>query len=151
MNRLESRRAYIRDGRSPIPKEGKTSNVMSANKGSNTKPEIALRKALFSLGARGYRLHLKTEHGRPDLVFKGKKVAVFVHGCYWHRCTHCKLPIPKSNQGFWKEKFKRNKERDSRKESGLRKDGWKVVVVWECEIKKNPSLAAKRVRSAIKS
>lgn len=108
---------------------------MRANKARNTKPEVALRKALVTAGVRGYRLHWNKVPGRPDIAFPGLKLAVFVYGCYWHRCEKCELPLPKSNTDFWIRKFDRNKERDHRKRVELKKEGWEVVEVWECEIK----------------
>ena len=83
---------YIRDKRSPKPLSESTSKVMSANKAKNTKPEIALRKALWSEGYKGYRLNWKNVPGRPDIAYPGKKIAIFVNGCYWHRCPKCDLP-----------------------------------------------------------
>ena len=94
---------YIRDKRSPLPKSEAVSRVMSANRAKNTKPEIILRKALWSADLRGYRLHPKNIPGRPDIAFTSKKLAIFVMGCFWHRCPKCGYPLPKNNQQFWKE------------------------------------------------
>ena len=99
---------YLRDGRAPIPVDEKTSKVMRANKGKNTKPELYLRKALWHHGVKGYRLHWKKVPGRPDLAFPGKKIAIFINGCFWHRCPTCNPSTPKSNTKFWTEKFKKN-------------------------------------------
>lgn len=126
---------YSRDKRSPIPKHAGVSKVMSANKAKNTKPEISLRKALWSNGIKGYRLNWKIVPGRPDIAFPGKKLAIFVHGCYWHRCPTCAYPLPKHNTDFWKNKFEKNVARDEIKKQELIKLGWKVITVWECEIK----------------
>lgn len=126
---------YIRDGRAPIPKKESISRVMSANKGRNTGPELLLRKAMWKSGIRGYRLDWKKVPGRPDIAFPGQKKAIFVHGCYWHRCPKCKSSLPKSNTAFWKEKFKKNKERDKRNEKELITLEWNVLVIWECDIK----------------
>jgi len=115
--------SYIRDGRAPIPTSEITSRVMSANLGKNTKPELVLRKALRTIGLPGYRLHWKNAPGRPDIVFPGRKIAIFVNGCYWHRCPHCNLPLPKSNTDFWMEKFEKNKERDAEKIRNLEEKG----------------------------
>jgi len=89
------------------------------------------------MGIRGYRLHWKKAAGRPDIAFPGKRVAVFVNGCFWHRCPLCKPPIPKSNSAFWSDKFKKNIERDKSKISLLKRGGWKILVFWECEIRDN--------------
>ena len=140
---------YIRDGRAPIPTSETTSRVMSANLGKNTKPELALRKALRTIGISGYRLHWKKATGRPDIAYPGRKIAIFVNGCYWHRCPYCDLPLPKSNTDFWANKFERNKKRDSEKILKLKEDGWKILVFWECEIKKDVYTCAKKVKKEI--
>jgi len=139
------KQTYIRDGRAPVPKKASTSRVMSANVGKNTKPEILFRKALWSAGIRGYRLHWKKVPGRPDIAFPGKKLAVFINGCFWHRCPKCKLPLPKSNKKFWKEKFDRNVERDKKKRRLLKSKGWRTITIWECELQKNPNKCVDRV------
>src|SRR5215216_2292637 len=130
-------RVYIRDGRAPIPESEITSRVMSAIKAKNTKPEVRLRKALFHNGLSGYRLHWKKAPGRPDISYPGSKLAIFVHGCYWHRCPHCKPSFPKTHVEFWRNKFEKNIERDQRKINELQEQGWKVLVLWECKIKNN--------------
>jgi DNA mismatch endonuclease (patch repair protein) len=131
MKRVE----YVRDKRSPIPKNQNISKVMSANKAKNTKPELVLRKALWQNGFRGYRLNYKKAPGRPDIVFVSKKVAIFVNGCFWHSCPYCKYTLPKNNSKFWGNKFKKNTERDKKKIKELRKLGWRVAVIWECQLK----------------
>ena len=140
---------YQRDGRSPIPNDEVTSKVMSANKGKNTKPELMLRKALFTNGIRGYRLHWKKAPGRPDISWPGRKIAVFVNGCYWHRCPHCDLPLPKSNTEWWKEKFGKNVTRDQRKLQELKDADWKVITIWECKIRKEIASCVDRVKNAV--
>jgi len=101
---------------------------------------------LRTQGLTGYRLNWKKAAGRPDIAFPGKKVAIFVHGCFWHRCPRCNLPLPKSNSEFWGKKFKLNQERDAEKVRILREEGWKVLEIWECEIKESPRSCADRVR-----
>lgn len=130
---------YLRDGRAPIPARESTSRVMKGNKGKNTKPEISVRKLLWNNNFKGYRLHWNKVPGRPDIAFPGKKIAIFVNGCYWHRCPICQPPLPKSNSIFWKEKFDKNVERDNRKHAQLKDLNWKVLVIWECQVK-NESL-----------
>ena len=125
---------YSRDKRSPKPLNESTSKVMSANKAKNTKPELLLRKALWKKGHKGYRLNWKKVPGRPDIAFPGRKLAIFVNGCYWHRCPKCDLSLPKTNTQFWKEKFDNNAKRDKKKNDELISLGWKVIVIWECEI-----------------
>jgi len=122
---------------------------MSANKGKDTGPELILRKALRKVGLSGYRLHWKKATGRPDIAYPGRKIAIFVHGCFWHRCPYCDLPLPKSHSEFWSEKFKRNKARDVKKILNLEESGWKVLIFWECEIKKNSLGCAKKVKNII--
>jgi len=108
---------------------------MKANRASDTQPELSLRSALRNIGFPGYRLNWKGVPGRPDIAYPGKKLAIFVHGCFWHRCPHCDYPLPKTNTDFWELKFKRNKERDARKRSRLEELGWTVLEFWECQIK----------------
>jgi DNA mismatch endonuclease (patch repair protein) len=133
---MKSKEKYLRDGRSPIPKSETTSRVMSSNKAKDTKPELLLRKMLWAKGIRGYRCNYKKAPGRPDIAFPKKRVAIFVNGCFWHACPYCKLPLPKSNKEFWKAKFEANKKRDKIKISVLKKNGWKVFIIWECEVPK---------------
>ena len=113
----------------------KRSEIMRAVKGRDTTPEIALRKKLFALGLR-YRLNVKDLPGKPDLVFPKHKTVVFVHGCFWHGHT-CKRGNrqPKQNADYWKDKIARNKARDRKNTAELKKLGWRVITVWECEIK----------------
>lgn len=139
---------YLRDGRAPIPESETTSRVMSANRGKDTSPEKTLRMALRDGGLSGYRLHWKGAPGRPDIAYPGKKLAIFVHGCYWHRCPNCDLSMPKSHTGFWAEKFERNRERDSRKVKELEAEGWRTLVVWECELQENLADVVKRIEEA---
>jgi DNA mismatch endonuclease (patch repair protein) len=142
-------KTFIRDGRAPIPLKEITSIVMSSNKARNTRPEIRLRKVFWHSGLRGYRLHAKNVPGRPDIAFISKKIAVFVNGCFWHRCPHCNLPLPKTNQDFWKNKFECNLERDNRKIKELKKLGWKTIVIWECEIKTNVTTIVEKLKNKL--
>ena len=121
----------------PYPASEVTTKVMKANKNKDTKPEVTLRKALREAGYPGYRLHWKKAPGHPDIAYPGRKVAIFVNGCFWHRCPHCNLPMPKRNQEYWVPKFERNVERDRKEQEDLIRLGWTVEVVWECEIKKD--------------
>jgi DNA mismatch endonuclease (patch repair protein) len=146
---LSDRTDFLRDGRSPLPDAVRTSRVMSANRGRNTGPELTFRAALRAAGLKGYRLHPLGTHGRPDVAFIGRRVAVFVHGCFWHRCPRCALPLPKSHTEFWREKFRRNEARDVRKEALLRDAGWRVIVVWECEIRDQLGATVEKVRRAV--
>ena len=108
--------------------------MMSGIRSKDTKPELLVRKALFAQGLR-YRLHAKNLPGTPDLVFPAYKAAIFVHGCFWHGhdCRYFKLPS--TNTAFWEEKIGKNKQRDALAQASLRKEGWRIMVVWECELK----------------
>jgi len=112
-----------------------TRHVMQANKSANTKPELRVRQALRAHGLPGYRLHWKSASGRPDICYPGRRVAIFVNGCYWHHCPRCNMSVPKTNTDFWKAKFARNQARDLRNHQELARDGWTVLVVWEHQLK----------------
>ncbi len=140
-----------KDERNPPPSSEVTTKVMKANKGKNTKPELAVRLMLRNLGHPGYRLNWKWAPGRPDIAFPGRKIAIFVNGCFWHRCPNCNLPAPKSHTDFWTEKFKRNVKRDERKITELETAGWKVITIWECEIKKDPAKVEKELAALFKN
>lgn len=142
-------RSYIRDGRAPIPESQTVSRVMSAIRGKETKPELALRKALRKIGLSGYRLHWKKAPGRPDIAYPGRKVAIFVHGCFWHSCPFCHLPMPKSHAEWWRGKLERNKARDRAKMQALHAEGWHVLVCWEHEIRHNPMDCAQKVKELL--
>lgn len=144
-------RQYLRDGRAPVPKDARTSALMSRIKGRNTGPELMLRKALYRAGLRGYRLHRRDLAGRPDIAFVGRKVAVFVHGCFWHGCPHCTPRRPGSHQQFWNAKLDRNIARDREKARALRQAGWAVVVVWACRLQRDPDGQVRRVARALAS
>lgn len=110
------------------------SRMMRNIRGKDTKPELLLRRALHALGFR-YRLHQKGLPGRPDLVFPKYRAAVFVHGCFWHRHQGCpKATTPATREDFWKSKFAENTARDRRNIDQLQSAGWRVLVVWECEL-----------------
>ncbi len=113
-----------------------TRHVMQANKRKDTGPEMLVRRCLREAGLTGYRLDWKVT-GHPDICWPGKKVALFVNGCFWHRCPNCALPLPKSNTQYWVEKFDRNVARDKRVRESLEADGWTVHVIWECDLKKD--------------
>lgn len=123
---------YIRDGRAPVPDREATSRTMSAIGSRNTKPELILRQTLWRMGIRGYRLNWKKALGRPDICFPSRKIAIFVHGCFWHRCPYCQPTLPKSHSDFWRKKFSDNVARDLRVTTELKKKGWRVIV-WECQ------------------
>ena len=109
--------------------------MMSGIRGRDTKPEIAVRKALFAAGFR-FRLHRRDLPGAPDVVLPGRKVAIFVHGCFWHRHDGCRFAAePSTRPEFWNTKLAGNALRDRRNIERLRVLGWRVLVVWECAIR----------------
>ena len=112
------------------------SEIMSRISSKHTSPEIVVRKALYRLGFR-YRLHDKKLPGRPDIVIKQAKTAIFVNGCFWHQHKGCKRrSVPKSNLKYWKGKLKANVERQRADIKELKRLGWKIFIVWECEAKR---------------
>ena len=120
----------------------KRSAQMARIASRDTKPELLVRKALCDAGLR-YRLHPRTVFGRPDVVFRNRNIALFVHGCFWHRHKGCPANrTPKSRIAFWKQKFADNVKRDRKVKRTLKQTGWRVIVVWECEIQKPEALAA---------
>ncbi len=109
---------------------------MSQIKGKNTKPEEMVRKYLFSQGFR-YRKNVRDLPGKPDIVLPKCKTCIFVNGCFWHKHEGCKYFVwPKNNAEFWRKKITGNAERDLRQQGELHSLGWKVIVIWECELKK---------------
>jgi DNA mismatch endonuclease, patch repair protein len=111
------------------------SHLMKAIRRQNTDPEIITRRILYAAGFR-YRLHCKKLPGTPDIVFPRRRKIIFVNGCFWHRHANCrKASMPKTNIEFWAAKFRENVSRDRSKNAQLRRAGYKVLVVWECETK----------------
>ena len=108
---------------------------MSRIRGKDTKPEMLVRQYLHARGLR-YRLHTKELLGKPDLVFSGLRTVIFVHGCFWHRHGGCRyFVVPKTRTDFWLNKIGRNVVNDERQQEELRNQGWRVLVVWECELR----------------
>jgi DNA mismatch endonuclease, patch repair protein len=124
---------------------------MRANRATSTGPETALRSALWTSGARGFRVNYQGIPGRPDIVFPTKNLAVFVNGCFWHRCPRHDRSLPKSHTDYWKLKFELNRLRDERKVKELRLMGWTTLVVWECELRTNEKMCVARIRSSLDS
>ena len=115
------------------------SEIMRCVHSRGTQPEMAVRKAIREAGYR-YRLHAKGLPGTPDIVLAGLRKAIFVHGCFWHRHTCPSATLPKSNRDYWEGKQTRNTARDKRNIRRLRIAGWRVLVVWECEVKNSERL-----------
>jgi DNA mismatch endonuclease (patch repair protein) len=114
----------------------KRSELMSRVKSRNTKPEILVRSALHNLGYR-FRLHRKDLPGSPDVVLPKHRTVIFIHGCFWHQHPGCKKStLPKQNASFWSTKLARNVEHDKEVRRKLEETGWRVLILWECEVKK---------------
>lgn len=116
------------------------SKIMASVHSKDTKPEIKVRKIAHALGYR-FRLHRADLPGKPDLVFPSRRKVIFVHGCFWHRHSRCRYAtMPKTRTEFWERKFLANTARDRRNWRELRKLGWDVLTVWQCELKKAEKL-----------
>ncbi|MBI5936931.1 MAG: DNA mismatch endonuclease Vsr [Betaproteobacteria bacterium] len=113
----------------------KRSEIMSTVHSKDTGPELAVRRLIFGMGYR-YRLHAKDLPGKPDIVMRGRKKIIDVRGCFWHGHKGCKFGrLPKSHIAFWKEKIERNRKRDADNLRHLQKAGWRVFIVWQCDLK----------------
>lgn len=127
----------------------KRSNVMAKIRSKNTKPELTLRSNLHKLGYR-FRIHRKDLPGNPDIVLPKYKTVIFVHGCFWHFHKNCKEGrIPNTNSELWEKKFERNITKDKTNQNECRNLGWKVIVIWECEIEKNLDQTLNKILSLI--
>ena len=121
----------------------KRSAVMRRVKGRNTTPEMTVRRVLTKLGAR-YRLHRKDLPGNPDVVMPGRRLAIFVHGCFWHGHDCARgARVPKQNRDYWVAKVGRNVARDAKNAGALATLGWRVETIWECELKDAAALEAR--------
>lgn len=121
------------------------SRMMAGIRSKDTKPEMTVRRYLHARGFR-YRLHVRDLPGSPDLVLPKYRVAILIHGCFWHRHSGCRFATtPASNADAWTAKFEANVERDNRKLSALQAAGWHVLVVWECELRRNPAARLERL------
>ena len=126
--------------------DSKRSMMMFRVGGKDTKPEMVVRRTLHSNGYR-YRLHARELPGCPDVVFRPRRKAIFVHGCFWHRHRSCaRASMPKTRTAFWKGKFKQNCRRDSRNQEDLRRLGWDFLIVWACETRDTEALRIKLSR-----
>lgn len=115
-----------------------TARSMRSNRSVDTVPERLLRKHLWKRGIRGYRKNVRMLPGAPDLVFGRRRKCIFVHGCFWHGCTACRKQwLPKTNRAYWKAKLDYNKKRDAVNEKRLRDLGYDVLIVWECEVRRD--------------
>lgn len=116
---------------------------MSRVRSKDTKPEMIVRRMIHGMGYR-YRLHQKSLPGKPDLVFSSRRKIIFIHGCFWHRHQQCSFArLPKSHLDYWLPKLDGNLERDNSNCENLRKQGWDVMVLWECELLDKERLSMK--------
>lgn len=120
-------------------------NVMSGNKGRDTTIELSLRRALWKSGVRGYRVNWRIGRRRIDICYPRRKVVIFVHGCFWHKCPSCRLATPKSHADYWSSKLAQNQLRDKLTRQDLEKNEWRVLEVWEHEIETNLQAIVARV------
>ncbi|MEZ5367530.1 MAG: very short patch repair endonuclease [Bryobacterales bacterium] len=131
-----------------ISKEHRSWN-MSRIRGRDTKPELALRSMLHRNGFR-FRLHDRSLPGRPDIVLKRYRAAIFVHGCFWHRHKGCaNATTPSTRSDFWNEKFRQTIQRDARNVKELKEAGWRVITVWECELRKQPDVVIRDIQKVL--
>ncbi len=107
---------------------------MRGNRSANTRPELAVRAQLRAAGFTGYRLHWPVP-GRPDIAFPGRRIAIFVNGCFWHGCPRCQIKLPEHNAEYWRAKITKNQARDARRVAELEAIGWRPLVVWECDVR----------------
>jgi DNA mismatch endonuclease (patch repair protein) len=120
------------------------SRLMSRIRGKDTKPELVVRRLLHSMGYR-FRLHRRDLPGNPDIVLPSRRICIFVHGCFWHLHPNCKdARIPKTKSAWWRKKLKGNAARDKRHNAALRRLGWRVLTIWECQ-SENPEKLTRRL------
>jgi DNA mismatch endonuclease (patch repair protein) len=120
---------------------------MSRIRGKNTGPEAKIRKMLIAEGIRGYRLHFRLP-GKPDIVFTKKKIAIFIDGCFWHKCPVC-FQEPETRKEFWMKKIQSNVDRDKKVNKQLEDDRWTVLRFWEHDVRKNPDTIVKKISETI--
>lgn len=139
----------IKAPRPPKASSAAVSKAMKGNKASGTKPELLLRKELRALGVKGGRWNPSDIPGRPDVYFPKERLAVFVNGCFWHRCKKCGYTLPKANREYWRLKFLSNQLRDKKKRRRLNATGIHHRTIWECDLLKAPTRSAMRVATFI--
>ena len=126
------------------------SENMRRIRSKDTKPELLIRSLIYAMGYR-YRLHVRDIPGKPDVVFRKRRKAIFVHGCFWHQHPDCRAGrIPNSRREYWVPKLRHNQERDRIHLESLSKMGWNTLVVWECEAR-NPATLQERLRAFLES
>jgi DNA mismatch endonuclease, patch repair protein len=125
--------------------------AMQAVKSRGTGPERRLRAMLAGMGLRGWRINYSSAPGNPDIAFPERSIAIFVDGCFWHACPICNRPLPHNNRVYWERKIRRNAERDQRCDAELEALGWRVLRIWEHELKRKAdlALAASKIRAML--
>ncbi len=145
---LESRKRCYRSqpvGRAPKASSNRVRKSMRSNRSSGTTPEVLLSKLLRK------KLISPRLPGRPDFTYPGARLVVFVHGCWWHRCPTCNIPLPETHRSYWRRKLERNVERDRFNKEELESLGWTSLEVWEHEVRHTPKLAVSKIRRVILS
>lgn len=132
------------------PHHGRTiSDLMKRVKRKDTSLEMAVRCALYKNGIRGYRVNFEKLPGKPDIVFIKYRIAIFVHGCFWHSCSICNKSITKQNSSFWENKMKKNVNRDEKVTTLLQNLGYNVLVIWEHDVKNDLNLVIRSILSSL--
>ena len=142
-----SRRSHVKPP--PQASSAAIAASMRGNRSKDTLPELRVRKELRRIGLRGYRKDVTWLPGRPDVVFTRYKLAILIHGCFWHRCPLCSLPIPKTNTAYWQWKFSRNVDRDRQAMQQLKNLGWHTLRIWGCEVSRSPVACAVRIKNTL--
>lgn len=130
------------------PHKARSNNMRAIRSHGNHSTEWRLRSMLIRNRYRGWKIHSKELVGKPDFTFPRSRVVIFIDGCFWHGCPLCGH-TPKTNPEYWKAKIARNKDRDKRNTRQLRKQGFKVIRIWECALKKNPTHSLKRIKEGL--
>jgi len=132
-----------------VSKKVRSKIMASVRSRGNTTTELPLAKLIWAAGLRGYRKHWKVP-GKPDFAWPGRKIAIFVDGCFWHGCARCKY-LPRSNTAFWRKKIQANQARDKRVRRILRIQGWRVLRFWEHQVKQRPKQVTLKIVAALKN
>lgn len=135
--------------KSPAASSEVTRRVMQSNKSTGTNPELQLLSLVRGADLRGYRKNYREIPGKPDIYFPRKRLAIYMHGCFWHRCPHCCPTTPKSNTDFWTRKFEANVKRDKRVKRRLSRMGVSFLTIWECQLKRNAEGCVGRIKKVI--
>lgn len=132
------------------PDESRSANMRSIRSAGNRTTELRLRSLLVRSGIQGWKVTPRGVFGKPDFVFPKDRIAIFIDGCFWHACPKCGH-TPKTNSKYWNAKIERNKQRDKRISAQLRRSGFTVLRIWECDLRKNPNGCLRRVLAPVLS